>query len=417
MTALSDTRPAPVFRSVRHVALIGWFVLLSTQSVTVVAGLAGVITLGTVFSNQDKLNATLRLSWPVLVVILIGLAGGALRVDVDAWAYFRDFTYLAKVPLILYVSLLVGRWIDDLDAVFRAIFQAAVLLAVFYLLSYIHHAGWDMSRRDLRITVGRGYYLIVFGLLVALFAPRALSAEGRVPVLQIALGVTVMAAAIIASTSRGMLICMPMFFLAALIFFARVPFRWVLVGLIGAVSALSLPPVTGLLSAALAHWDARMVNEMVATDFGSPMQIRDAFRSYEAHLAWRQFQGFDPLEKLFGQGFGALVYLTFPVELGATAATQQTYTAVPITHVSLTTALVKLGVLGSVFYMICLLPMVLPRAQARSRMHLLFNHTAILLCLFIIWTFQGLFSTLDLINIAVAVIGLTHALRRCPGPG
>ncbi|MEM6638056.1 MAG: hypothetical protein AAF667_19450 [Pseudomonadota bacterium] len=406
----SSTHPAAAPPSMfKETVVVLWLVVISTQHVTVVVLLTGLLAPLVLLARVSVFAQALRLIWPFLILMAMGLVVGASSRALEAWPFLRDAIYLLKAPLILLTSFGLARWLANFDSALRTIFYASCVLAVEYLIQYGLEGAWTLDRRELQLTVGRGYYLTFFGLMVAVLRPQVIARPPPARAILAILGAALIIAATIASTSRGILLCPVFFLFSMLVLKLRLPFRPILFIGILAVAFFSLPPAYVQVGGLLNILDTPGLNEMLASEFGSMDQIRNAFRSYEAHLAWEQFSAFTPMQKIFGLGFGSLVELTVSVQLGVSTATQSLLSGVPITHISMMTAMIKFGLVGTVLYMLSVLNLGLSRGQASNQLALVFNHTATLLTLFVVWTFQGYFSTLDLMNIALAIVGFSQA--------
>lgn len=390
------------------VLLVGWLVLLSTQSVEVVFVSSLGLTCLFLVWQVPHLARVFVLLVPFVAMAAVGAISGLASHEAEPWAFFRDVAYFSKAPLVLFASFCIAAKVKDFDRVLNAVFYASLILALYYVARYVALESWDMSRRTLRITVGRAYYLTAFGLLIALLRPSVIGGPALWRRSMQILGIATISLAAILSTSRGILLCPALFLLCAMLRQMRLPFRPFLLAAVAFVTFFSIPPLYGALGDLATVTEHSTLNEVFSSEFGSQEQILTAFRAYEAHLAWQQFAVLDVREILFGKGFGSLVELTMAVELGISAETQTLLTAVPVTHISIMTSLMKFGVVGTILYMLSIVVLASPRHGRADSFTININRTAVLLALFIVWIFQGYFSPLDIMNVALAIIGMSH---------
>ena len=382
-----------------------WFIVLSTQSVTAIA-LISVVILCTRLVFTGLLDLTgLILSWPIVGLVIQGLAFGAFNPDVAIWDYARDALYLAKVPLIAMASLtLVGRDLS-VQEFSSAIIAAGLILAAVYLAKYIAFDGAAMSRRELRITIGRGYFILVFSILALFFS------QSWVVLRATLIGFLLLA--IFASTSRTLPATLILYGLVALWLWGRGPILPLVFVSLGAVTVFSFPPAIAQIGTVLLHWNVpglrEFAHELATTQFGDFSAIQDAFRAYEARMAWHTFAAAPIGAQIFGAGFGSLVDLGTHVTLGLTVLDQETHQSVPITHVSIMTALLKFGWIGLPLYIYAVIPFTWTKDSGPGEhFTLVLNLGSVLILIYVILVFQGFFATLDILNILVAMLALTH---------
>ena len=353
------------------------------------------------------------ITWPVLLLIAIGATVGAFNAGQSSWDFARDAIYLIRIPLIVTATLIiVGRSLSDEDLA-TAVVLSGIVLSLFYLIEYITAGGLDLSRRALRTEVGRGYIACVFAI-VALwylngFRPRK---PLKRPVMLLTLGLLL--APIVISTSRTLPTALTFFLLAGAWVWLGWRFSILLSLVITLVMLLSIPPVLEVIGVFLSQLNNstldRIVSEMTMSDFGSIERINSYFRSYEATMAWNQFQEYSDVAKLIGRGFGERVEIFVTVTLGVTSDTLRNYQSVPITHISGMTALVKFGWIGFVIYFFALVPLSWFGQVNSSRFLAILNHGTILLLAHTMLTFQGLFSTLDILNVSVVIASVTLSM-------
>lgn len=408
--ARTAKRPQKATSVAADAVLVGWLVLISMQPADIVFAATALLALIGLVTRAPTAPRLFAFLWPFLLLTVAGALVGAASRTFEAWPFVRDLVYFTKAPLILLVAFGLAQWVGEFERILRAIFFASLFLAASYLAEYVIVGGWEFDRRSLQLTVGRAYYLMFFGLLVAILRPSAIAASVPSQATLACLGSVVMIAAAVASTSRGILLCPAFFLICLALHKMRVPFRPVLIASVAIVTFLSIPPFYATISGLIHVLDSPGINEVFTSDFGSEAQIHSAFRSYEAHLAWQQYLNLTTWQQLFGKGFGSLVELTMAVDLGVTAESKSTLTAVPITHISLLTALLKFGVFGAAIYTLSLLFLAVRRDECADGLAVLFNRTAVMLALFVVWAFQGYFSTLDIMNVALAIIGATQAM-------
>jgi hypothetical protein len=178
------------------------------------------------------------------------------------------------------------------------------------------------------------------------------------------------------------------------------------------VAILSLPPIYLSLGGLFLGLDNSIINylmfEMLSDDFGTIEQIQSSFRSYEAVQAWSLFETYSTMQQVIGKGFGQSINLGVSVSLGVSDQTQEIVSAVPITHISAMTVLVKCGWLG--FFLFLYAPIAATHGHNPNSHQAIktLNLSANLVLAYVILTFQGYFSNLELLNVPVALAALTY---------
>lgn len=350
-------------------------------------------------------------TWPLLILLSQGLIVGLLTPDFIAWDYARDALYIAKIPLIALASLSLGARISP-EQLLTALILTGLGLAAVYLINYVRLDGTTLSRRALRVMVGRGYFGCVLGIVAAFFLIR--SNTIRLMVLGFLL------TAILVSTSRSLPALLGLYALAWVWGRSRGSTRLLLGSSILCITLLSFPPILSSISAVLLAISPASLQDVILevshTDFANYTAIQDNFRAFEARMAWEAAHDRSTLTQVFGSGFGSQVHLNVSVTLGATLAEQEAHQAVPITHISAMTALVKFGWIGLVIYLWALAPLAWWHNTGPASLRVINLGSALLLC-YVVFVFQGFFAPLDILNLAIAILVLTKSLlARSPPP-
>lgn len=393
--------------------LSGFLMLLSTQDIVPIVALCLVlIGLSIVVFHKIDL-VTVRVTWPILIVVIIGSFSAVQSVDFDAWAYSRDVIYVAKIPVIVMAAvLLCGKDCGEADLV-RAVLWSAGILALVYIAEYYAAGGAGLTRRELRLEVGRGYLLwsIAAFLLIShrCFLPNTVWMRLGA---KLVLGLVLFHATQI-STSRTLPLMVVIFVAIWLGVRSIAAMKVVMAVILVCVVVFTFPPLYGAIGQTALSIGSPVVveniQEMISLEFGSREQIQANFRSYEAVQAWTLFQTMPTFQLVFGAGFGTQIPLDTHVSLGITQTDQQVYQAVPISHISGMSVLVKCGWVGVALYFYSVYPLLSMARHARPVLRSM-NWALGVIYLYLNLVFQGIFSNLDLTMITVVLLALTKRI-------
>jgi len=392
--------------------LVLWWCLLSTFEINIIL-LASVALIGLTTVRTGRLPLLgFKMYWPILLLCVIGLFGGLFETAYGEWEYLRDFVYLFKVPLIATATICAaGRTITAREVIL-SILIAAVLLSLYYIYLYIFvHSGATLSRRELRITVGRGFVLCAFALIIALVSVKIFPKNTLWTVLLRLVFAAIVAYAAYLSTSRTIPLVVFTILGALFLIWARIHIGLIMTAVLALVATLSVPPLYLGIGKFLLGFDNAVIDyllfEMLSDDFGSIEKIQSSFRSYEAVQAWKLFETYSLGQQFLGRGFGTSINLGISVSLGVSDVSQEVISAVPITHIAAMTALVKCGWVGFFLFLLAPLTATYSRSVNNDQIIAALNHSANFVLAYVILTFQGYFSNLELLNVPVAIAALT----------
>ena len=410
---LEEERPfQPAWLSPTLWSLVVWWCILSTSGInTILLAAVAFIGLSTVRNGQLPLLG-FAIYWPILALCALGLVVGLFRVEMGSWEYTRDFIYLFKVPLIATATICAAGPKVTARELVLSILLAAVFLSLYYMYLYFAvHDGAALSRRELRITVGRGFVLCAFALVLALFGAQTFVRANAVTFLSRTLFAGTVAYAAYLSTSRTIPLVLVTVFAAFLLIWLRIHVNLAMLGVLALVAALSVPPVYLGIGGYLLGLDNAVVDyllfEMLSDDFGTMQKIQSSFRSYEAVQAWQLFETYAWWQQFVGRGFGTSINLGVSVSLGVSDTSQEVISAVPITHIAAMTALVKCGWIGFILFLLAPLSATYKGPVGANPMIAALNHSANFVLAYVVLTFQGYFSNLELLNVPVALAALT----------
>ncbi|MDO9524264.1 MAG: hypothetical protein Q7J57_01775 [Gemmobacter sp.] len=394
-------------KSTTTLRLTLFLLFLSTQDVVNIVAVCLLIIAAYTVAFQKIDFLTLRMAWPILLLLVIGSLSVLNNQNFDTFAYSRDVVYVAKIPIIVMATIILcGKGCDE-GVLFRAILYSAGILAVFYVATYYSVDGASLSRRELRLEVGRGYLLwsVSAFLIVAhkcILPDRALLRY----IAKAFLLITIVLATQI-STSRTLPLILFIFLFVWFGIRKVEAMKIMIVAALAVVIVFSFPPVYTVIGQALIStgipFIVENVREMISTDFGSREQIQASFRSYEAFQAWNLFQGLPTFQMIFGAGFGTQIPLDTYVSLGISQNDQQIFQEVPISHISGMSVLLKCGWVGVVLYFYSVYPFLITERRNVGVTHTL-NWALAIIYLYLNLVFQGIFSNLDLTMITVTLL-------------
>ncbi|PLW74852.1 hypothetical protein [Cohaesibacter celericrescens] len=352
-----------------------------------------------------------KMTWPILLLCVLGLFGAIFSDDFEFRNYIRDFFYTIKVPFLVVATAIFIDRKTSTQTILSAILIAGFVVSLSYIARYQLWVDADTPRRLIQIQVGRGYLLAVYAIPLALFAARYDSGVLNHKLFRLLVAV-ITAYGIYLSTSRSLPLFLLFFGGIWLLYELKISFQPIFIIYIVFIALFSLPPVRDMTSEWLAASDYKFVltngNEIFAKNFDSLQSIREGFRSYEASKAWSEFQEFSTISQLFGKGFGHLTDLGVQISLGVTATEQEGLMAVPTTHISAMAALLKFGWFGFLLYFSSVIPFLYSKKVDKGdRILLILNNFSCVIIVYVIFLFQGLFSKLEILNTAVVIASMT----------
>jgi O-Antigen ligase len=286
----------------------------------------------------------LKMVWPLVLVFLLGITGVK---DHETLDILRDIAY-ALTPISL---LYIGYWIAGNDAmrphILKILLTFGFVLAMIHLAKFIQNPtllGADLG--TVRREAGLGSSLVVLSLVLGVFQNR-LGVGNLFPrLLPRVLALPVLLASFVLSYSRTGFMLAIILSLALAGILSRVKFRSILVVcliIIGFAVMVATTPegeektFRGKLS--------RSATEIAIDESMDLKDINANWRGYETYRVLDSFVSGDLLQKMVGQGAGALVDLGFIMKLA-----DENFRYIPIFHNGYAYILIKTGLLGIACY-------------------------------------------------------------------
>jgi hypothetical protein len=296
---------------------------------------------------------------PFALLLLVGTVSG---IGADPWDFLRDAWYVGNAALTFATGYVLYCANANLRHGLRAVVVAGTLVALLQIAPFVWEPSLLMlSSTQIRSLLGTGFFVPALGVTVLMAFRGRWSEELGIRPAFAWLAAALMAAAIVLSFSRTILLVSLVGVVVGLGFLdRRAVLRGAWVAAFGAVGLLALGALvetdsfvsqqtfTGTL--------ARSMQELWITDYTDFKSINDNWRGYETARALRQFASGSPLEWLIGQGFGAMIDLGVAIGLGGSrGAGMTTFREIPVLHNGYAYLLVKCGAVGLVAFIAFLL--------------------------------------------------------------
>ncbi|MXO64156.1 O-antigen ligase family protein [Altericroceibacterium endophyticum] len=296
--------------------LTGLLLIVSLAPPELSFGICCLISCGLAISAKTR-PAVFLLLLPTALLIPLGLIVTASG-DLDSLVVIlRSFFYIAFPLILLTTGLLLSAHIPRSEVYFRAIIQAGVILALFYICKAIT-ADPEISatRADFRETIGHGY--AVCAIAAALCIARFPAVQS--PKASAILTLLLTAGSLLLSGSRAHLLTLGVL-AALLLFWCAGKWRNIALGLgsAGFLFLLTTPAVQdigGVHSATPKHQHA-VLGELQPTSYSSRREIQQNWRGFETALSFDFVVSEGISAQLFGLGWGKEVPLLMSIKLGA----------------------------------------------------------------------------------------------------
>lgn len=256
---------------------------------------------------------------PFALIVVIGLVVGF---EADRYLYLKDAWYISNPAVVMCVGYVLFRNMPDLMRGLRAFVIGGTMLALLHLGKVAAHPElFSLSAVDIRSEVGTGYYAPALAISI-LFALRGNWAKGlKLPGWLAWLCIVLCAAAVISSFSRTMFIVAFIGLVASLGVFARR--EWLRVGGVIAFAVLvilalrlSVDVNSNEASKSFVGKLARSTDELTVEEYTDFKSINLNWRGYETARALNYYTSGEPIDWLFGYGFGAQLDLGLFMHLG-----------------------------------------------------------------------------------------------------
>jgi hypothetical protein len=314
------------------------------------------VAIGWLATRQPLDTALLWAVLPFGLVIVVGLLAG---VGSDRYLYLKDAWYVSNPAVVIAVGFVLGRLLDDPARGLRAFVIGGALVALLHLSIFVRHPELLLAAAtQIRSLAGTGYYVTTLAMIVLLgWIGRWRSGLGLHPVLGGAC-LLFCTTSFVFSFSRTLSLVVLLGLLGVAGFFARR--EWLRVGLlllamVAALAALEASVDTSSLKAKNSFLGklARSAQEIRVEDYTTVQDINLNWRGYETSRALDTWQAGNPVQWVFGQGFGKQVDLGLFQNLSGDPRAAVRF--IPIFHNGYVFLLVKTGVAGVALYLAAML--------------------------------------------------------------
>lgn len=287
----------------------------------------------------------LRLVWPLLGVLVIGLIGYSNH---ESRHIFRDIAY-ALTPIAL---IFMGYWIAGNRAMWPLILKIMVIfgfvLALIHLSAFVQNPELlNAESMEIRKAAGTIGDLIVLAFIFGLFQQRFGIKDLFPKLLPRLIVMPILLASIVLSFSRTELMVAIILSLSMLGWVTQVNSRMVLAIAVITMGFIALAVVTP--ADEVGTFRSKVVSsfaEVAISNYVDAADINTNWRGFEAYRAVATYLSGNAPELVMGQGFGALVDLGIYTQLGG----DEEFRYIPITHNGYVYILIKTGVLGLLCY-------------------------------------------------------------------
>lgn len=296
-------------------------------------------------------RAVIMACLPIVGLVVLGLVAAMLESPTTT-SVVRDTWYVAKIIFYILFGYTLCVYYSTPKHLVVIIVIVSVILSIYYIIGFfITPDTGEMTRNQLRETIGRGYFITAAGAALLIFAGwyrfGPLSGLGVFRWLLIA----VVVGAVALSQSRTVALAIVFYAVAMIgLLDRRRSFLLVAVPLLLLLLMVTTPLLPGLIGSETAFQILdnvpRGLAEMVTLPHQDLPSINNFWRGYESYRAWRDFYQGAPVQYLIGRGFGREIDLGIRMGLG-----DGLFTHISIFHSGFSFLIVKTGILGLVLFL------------------------------------------------------------------
>ena len=314
---------------------------LPIQLASPLINLFGLIFVSLTFFRFDR--HFFRIVMPLLMVFLLGFIAAFSHLPKDI---FRDISY-ALNPIVL---LFIGYWLADSLKTWSLFVKILVFCGIIFSCQHLLQFAFNpmLLSYDLdaiRKEAGAGNSLEVLSCVLIIFH-RACGPIRILPkYIPRWLAIVLLVTSILLSLSRTNFI---VFIILILSFFGamnRISFKRIILSLVvifGVVTFFSF-----FQDQERGSFFNKLGGSLSEISISEKENINTDWRGFEAYMAVEQFMSSTTIQKVFGQGFGALVDIGFYMPLG-----DVNLRFIPILHNGYAYILTKVGLLGLLLYVV-----------------------------------------------------------------
>jgi len=319
-------------------------------SVVVAAALGGWVAL----NDLRVPRGLLRLSWPLLLIVVIGLFGAS---DHPLRSVARDVWYLGKSIVFLVAGFVFGWYVADLRRLLRVFVVGALAAATLHVLQFVFNPElFNESLTGVRHEAGRGYLItaIALGMLLS-YRRSGLPRLYDSPWVERAC-VVLCLGSLVLSFSRTFFVCLLIMVFAAAGGLSMLdPRRWtarrvrqfaamaaaaLILGVVGYQAAVRTEKGTDFISKL-----GRSLDELSVREYRYRGDITLNWRGYETRMVLQDYREATGIQQLVGKGYGTLVDMGMHMKLGDSLMRY-----VPVVHNGYAYLLIKTGLIGLLLY-------------------------------------------------------------------
>ncbi len=307
-----------------------------------------IVLLGFLIMAFCKIHRSyLKLVWPLLAVLVIGFIGVFGN---EPHNILRDVSF-ALTPISL---IFIGYWIAGNRDMWPLILKVMVIFS--FVLAAIHLSAFVINpelliaeSKEIRIKAGGTGDLVVLAFVLGLFQKHFRMSDLFPSLLPRLIVMPVLFASLTLSFSRTQLLVAIVLLISLLGWASKLNRRFVLAFIMILVAYTAVAVITP--ADEEGSFRSKIVNsfkEITISNYQEMSSIQTNWRGFESYRAIQTFLSGDAQQYVLGQGFGALVDLGFYMPLGGEGEVSFRY--IPVTHNGFVYILIKVGLLGLIFY-------------------------------------------------------------------
>lgn len=287
------------------------------------------------WSNGFRINKSLlHFLMPILFLFGLGIYGGVKHEPYDV---LKDAWYLLKIIIFIAVGFYFMKVIRSFHALVNIVVLASVLLSIYHLSLIGLYGGF--SDPGILFVLRESYgvsasLLTVIGLTLLSFFRVYIRIN---PVLYI-IFLFLCGLSIGLSMSRTFLV---VFFMIGLLMMSKRILSTSGLFFIGTTLSIIMLATSVGSDSIIVNKFQNSAAELNVKEYSSKSEINANWRGFEAFRAFQEYMSGSVVERVFGQGFGALIDLGFEMELGG-----DVMRFIPMTHNGYMYVLLKFGALG-----------------------------------------------------------------------